>query len=91
MPRHRPSATIRARLVLEMTQAGNNLDESVLERSLAEASVVSAEENLRTSRLQYEKGVETLSDYLEAQVLWQQARQTQVDARVNCFLKWLEY
>lgn len=78
-------------LVLEMTQAGNNLDESFLERSLAEASVVSAEENLRTSRLQYEKGVETLSDYLEAQVLWQQARQTQVDARVNCYLKWLEY
>lgn len=79
------------RLNLEMVQAYNNLDESLLERSLAETSVVSAEENLRTSRLQYEKGVETLSDYLEAQALWQQAWQTRVDARVNCYLRWLEY
>lgn len=79
------------RLTLEMASAYNNLDESLLERSLAEVSVVSAEENLRTSRLQYEKGVETLSDYLEAQVLWQQAQQTRVDARVNCYLRWLEY
>ena len=79
------------RLTLEMTQACNNLDEALLERRLAETSVASAEENLRTSRLQYEKGVELLSDYLEAQTLWQQARQTQVDARVNCYLRWLEY
>lgn len=79
------------RLMLEMSQSFNNLDEAVLEKNLAESSVVSAEENLRTSRLQYEKGVETLSDYLEAQTLWQQARQTQVEARVNCYLRWLEY
>lgn len=79
------------RLTLEMTQAYNNLDEALLERTLAETSVASAEENLRTSRLQYEKGMELLSDYLEAQTLWQQARQTQVDARVNCYLRWIEY
>lgn len=78
-------------LALEMARAYNNLDESFLEKSLAETAVLSAEENLRTSRLQYEKGVETLSDYLEAQALWQQAQQTQVDARVNCYLRWLEY
>ncbi len=79
------------RLTLEMAQSFNNLDEALLERTLAESSVVSAEENLRTSRLQYEKGMETLSDYLEAQTLWQQARQTQVEARINCYLRWLEY
>lgn len=79
------------KLTLEMTQSFNNLDEAYLEKKLAESSVVSAEENLRTSRLQYEKGVETLSDHLEAQTLWQQARQTQVEARINCYLKWLEY
>ena len=49
------------RLTLEMTRSFNNLDEAFLERRLAESSVVSAEENLRTSRLQYEKGMETLS------------------------------
>lgn len=79
------------RMALEKAQAGNNLDESYLERRLADASVVSAGENLRTSRLQYEKGSETLADYLESQVLWRQALQTQVDARVNCYLRWLEY
>lgn len=78
-------------LSLEMAQSFNDFDEACLERTLAESSVVSAEENLRTSRLQYEKGMETLSDFLEAQTLWQQARQTQVEARVNCYLKWLEY
>ena len=78
-------------MMLEMAQSFNTLDEAFLERDLAESSVTSAEENLRTSRLQYEKGVELLSDYLEAQTLWQQARQTQVDARINCFLRWLEY
>lgn len=79
------------RLALEMAQSFNNLDEAFFERKLAESSVESAEENLRTSRLLYEKGMETLSDYLEAQALWQQARQTQVESRVNCYLRWLEY
>lgn len=82
---------INEKLTLEMTQSYNNLDEAFLEKKLAESSVVSAEENLRTSRLHYEKGMETLSDYLEAQALWQQAYQTQVNARVNCYLKRLEY
>lgn len=82
---------INEKLILEMTQSSNNLDEAFLERKLAESSVLSAEENLRTSRLQFEKGVELLSDYLEAQTLWQQAHQTQVNANINCYLKWLEY
>lgn len=83
--------SLNEKLMLEMSRAFNNLDEAFLENRLAESSVVSAEENLRNSRLQYEKGMELLSDYLEAQTLWQQARQTQVDSRVNCYLKWLEY
>lgn len=82
---------INEQLMLEMAQSANNLDEAFLERKLAESSVGSAEENLRTSRLQYEKGVELISDYLEAQTLWQQAQQTSVNARINCYLKWLEY
>lgn len=79
------------KLVLDVMQSYNNLDEAVLERSLAETSVTSAEENLRSSRLQYEHGVETLSDYLEAQTLWLQANETLIDARNNCYVKLLEY
>ncbi len=82
---------INEQLMLEMAQSANNLDEALLERKLAESSVSSAQENLRTSRLQYEKGTELLSDYLEAQTLWQQAQQTFVNTRINCYLKELEY
>ena len=78
-------------LTLEATQAANKLDESALEYSLAERGVTSAAENLRVSGRQYEAGVETLSDYLEAQALWQQANQTLVEARINHFLRWIEY
>ena len=35
--------------------------------------------------------LEKIADYLEAQTLWQQAMQTQVEARINCYLRWLEY
>ncbi len=78
-------------LTLEVTQAANNLEESVLEHSLAERGVASATENLRVSNRQYEVGVEPLSDLLEAQTLWQQANQTLIEARINCFLCWIEY
>lgn len=78
-------------LMLEMAQAFNNLDEAFLERELAETAVASADENLRTSRLHYEKGIELLSDYLESQTLWLHARQTLVIARIDCYLRWLEY
>lgn len=82
---------INEKLMLEMTQAFNNLDEASLEKELADSSLASAEENLRTSSKQYEKGTETVSDYMEAQALWQQAYQTHVNARINCYLKRLEY
>ena len=51
----------------------------------------SADENLRLSRRQYEAGVETLSDHLEAQAMWQQAHRTEVEARIDGYLRWLEY
>ncbi|MGN0230971.1 MAG: TolC family protein [Muribaculaceae bacterium] len=78
-------------LQLEAVQAANNLDEAVLESRLAASSVASAEENLRSSRLCFEKGTETLADFLEAQTLWADAHKTEVKARVQCYVRWLEY
>lgn len=78
-------------LLLEMTQAANNLDEARLEIRLADSSLAAADENLRLSIRQYEAGTETLSDRLEAQAMWQQAYRTQVEARVDGYLRWLEY
>lgn len=80
-----------ALLRLELAQAENNLDEALLELRLAESSVAAADENLRASEARYNVGMEPLSDRLEAQAMWQQARQTLVDARVDRFLCWLEY
>ncbi len=78
-------------LQLQLTQSMNNLDEAELELQLANSSVDSAKESLRVSKRQYEAGMETLSDFLETQTLWRQAVQTQIEARVNRYMCFLEY
>ncbi|MDO4949274.1 MAG: TolC family protein [Bacteroidales bacterium] len=78
-------------LQLQLTQSMNNLDEAELELQLANSSVDSAKESLRVSKRQYEAGLETLSDFLETQTLWRQAVQTQIEARVNRYMCFLEY
>ena len=74
-------------MMLELTQAANNLDEARLESELSDRSLLQAEENMKVSKSQYEVGLETLSDYLEAQALWQQAYETQVDAHFSTLLE----
>ena len=76
---------------LEITRAANNLDEARLEVQLCDRSLEQAEESMQLSRQQYEAGVEPLSDYLEAQALWQQAWQSQVDARFQLYLQSVAY
>ena len=78
-------------LALGLNQAINNLDEANLEVELAKSSVASADENLRSSIKQYQAGLETLTDNLEAQTIWQQAHTTLVEAKANRFLKNIEY
>lgn len=78
-------------MMLELTQAINNLDEAQLELDLAERSLEQAEENMRVSKTQFEVGLETLSDHLEAQALWQQAYEQKVDANYQLYLKYISY
>ena len=40
---------------------------------------------------QYDVGLETLSDYLESQALWQQAYETKVDAHFQLYLSYIAY
>lgn len=54
------------KMLLELMQAANNLDEARLETELSDRSLEQAEENMKVSGKQYEVGLETLSDYLEA-------------------------
>lgn len=79
------------KMLLELMQAANNLDESRLETELSERSLAQAEENMKVSGKQYEVGLETLSDYLEAQALWQQAYQTKVDAHFQQYVNYVAY
>lgn len=79
------------KMLLELMQAANNLDEARLETELSDRSLEQAEENMKVSGKQYEVGLETLSDYLEAQMLWQQAYQTRVDAHFQLYVNYIAY
>lgn len=78
-------------MLLELMQAANNLDETKLESELSDRALQQAEENMRVSKSQYEAGLETLSDHLEAQALWQQAYETQIDAHFQLYLNQVKY
>lgn len=82
---------LNEKMQLELSQAISNLDEARLEVTLAERSLAQADENRSLSSKQYEAGMETLSDHLEAQALWQQACATQVDAHCQLYLSHIKY
>jgi outer membrane protein TolC len=67
---------------LEIQQAWDKLSESSLEVEINTLALEQAEENLKTSRNQYEAGMETLANYLEAQTLWQQASLTLLGSKI---------
>ena len=76
---------------LELAQACNALDEQLSACRIAALSVEQATENLRLSRSAYDAGTETMSDLLEAQALWQQAKAEEIDARaqlIQALSKW---
>ncbi len=76
---------------LEATQASTTLSESIMEIDITHKSLQQAEENMKMSRQQYEVGYEPLSDYLEAQSLWQQAYASHVDARCQLIVAYSKY
>lgn len=82
---------LNEKMLLELSQSANNLNEAYLERDIANRSLRQAEENMRVSRKQYEAGMESLSDHLEAQMLWQQAYETKVDAAFRLYLSHIAY
>ena len=82
---------LNEQMLLELTRAANNLDEAKLESELSDRSLAQAEENMRISKGQFDVGLETLSDHLEAQALWQQAYENKVDAHFQLYLSYVEY
>ncbi len=78
-------------MLLELSQAANKLDEARLEVELSEKSLAEAQESMNLSGKQYKNGMETLSDYLESQAVWQRASESQVTAHFQLYLASVEY
>ena len=82
---------LNEQMMLEQQQALNNLEEAKKEVNLTNSAFDQAEENMRLSKQQYEVGFETLSDYLEAQAIWQSSYANKIDAICQLNLAWVKY
>lgn len=84
-------ADLVQKMTLELMQSINAYNEAQAQVALMERTVEQAEENLRQSSKQYTAGMETISDSLEAQALWQKAMSDLVEARSNQRLAYVRY
>ena len=69
----------------------NDVDEAQLELQLRKRNLEQCEENLHLSRSAYSVGMETLSDLLTAQVLWQEAYAQLVESRYMAKVKMMKW
>ena len=78
-------------LTIRMQSAWNGVEESYQQLLLSQRSIKQAEENLRLNRNYYRAGTSKMSDFLEAQLLYQQALDRRTDAFTDYQNKLLEY
>ena len=78
-------------LQIRMQKAWTDVVEAQQQLTLAQRSIEQAEENLRLNRNYYQAGTSTMSNLLEAQLLYQQARDKHTDAYATLQNKLLEY
>ena len=76
---------------LDLQQQANDVDEAQLELQLRKRNLEQCEENLHLSRSAYSVGMETLSDLLTAQVLWQEAYAQLVESRYMAKVKMMKW
>jgi outer membrane protein TolC len=84
-------ADLEEQMLLEVNLAANSQEESALEVKLTESSIAQATENLKVTRKNYDNGLETLSNLLEAQTLWQQAECDYIQALCELFVNHTKY
>ena len=78
-------------LSMEIKNAYLALNQASRKIALSGASVDQAEENLRLSNDRFKAGTVTGQDVLEAQMLWQQAKSTVIDAKIEYRVAEAEY
>ena len=82
------------KLQLQTQQAWNQLQESHAQLLLANAAVENARENLALSQKNYQAGLVSLSDLLEAQTIYQQSLDQQNDQKIAYLMavkRYLQY
>lgn len=79
------------KLQLKMQQSWNLLTESYKQITLAESAVRESQENLRMQRNNYNTGVSSLSELLDAQSLFQTSRNRYTDACIDYQIKVTQY
>lgn len=79
------------KMTLELQHKLDTYNESLLEVKMTCNALKQSEENLRMSKNHYNAGLETLSDYLEAQAIWQNSQAEYISARTNLEISKIEY
>lgn len=82
---------LNEKMELELEKALNSYNEALLEVELTRVALSQAEENLKMSRDHYEAGMETISDYLEAQTIWQNSQSEYIVAKTKLEICKTEY
>lgn len=76
---------------LEVARARFNVEDAATQITLTRKSLAQAEENLKVSQNRYEVGMETLTNYMEAQAQWQKAWSDWIDAKAGLQLSETHY
>lgn len=79
------------KMLIQMNTLRDELDESYMQIQIAQSSIRAATENLRINRNSYSAGLVTMSDLLESQTLYQQARNKLSESYANYMIKRAEY
>ena len=84
-------ADVSEKLLLQMQQAWNTLDEAYQQVQLSEVSIKQAEENLKVSHDNFNAGMVTVSDLLEAQALLQSSIDNLTSSRSSYMVAMAKY
>jgi outer membrane protein TolC len=69
------------RIAIEVQEALYNLEQAALDVQLSQVSLERAEENRQLNRREFEAGLDTSAELLEAQALWQEAYAGLIEAK----------
>lgn len=79
------------KMQLEITSSRFNIQDAITRVLLARNALEQARENLKISKNQYQVGLESLTNLLEAQAQWQQAWSQWIDAKAMLHLSESQY